>query len=161
MLKENLELISGVVDVSILVMSHFENPAKIPSLNFIKKVLRSEIRAIIPTTAFLGAYHILTRYLKVPKKEARDAIVLTLSTKSKAIYEDVSIMDSINAIDHAAIYGIESWDGYLVSLAKKFGARIIYTIDKHLQKVEGIHVVNPVPEDVLNKYHQFIKNLIK
>ena len=89
-------------------------------------VLKLEIKALIPTTAFIGAYHILTNYLKVPRKDARDALILTLSTKPKVIYEDVSIIDAINAIEYAAIYKIESWDGYIVSLAKKFGARTIY-----------------------------------
>jgi len=124
-------------------------------------VLKLEIKALIPTTAFIGAYHILTNYLKVPRKDARDALILTLSTKPKVIYEDVSIIDAINAIEYAAIYKIESWDGYIVSLAKKFGARTIYTIDKRLRKVDEIFAVNPIPEDVIRKYHEFIKKLTK
>ncbi len=161
MSKGSLGLINGIVDVNIIVLSHFENPARIPALNFLRSVLKFEIRALIPTTAFIGAYHILTNYLKVPRKDAKDALVFTLNTKSKAIYEDVSIDDAIDAIEHAAIYKIESWDGYIVSLAKKFGTRNIYTIDKKLQRVEGIFVLNPIPEDKIKQYHKFIKNLYK
>jgi len=161
MSKENSGSINGVVDVSIIVVSHFENPIKIHALNFLKKVLSFKIRAVIPTTAFIGAYHILTNYLKVPRKIAGDSLRRTLSIKSKAIYEDISRNDAIEAIEYAIIYKIESWDGYLISLAKKLGSNIIYTLDKKLSKVEEIIVVNPIPKDDLIKYHKFIKNLTK
>ena len=159
MLKGNLGSINGIVDVSIIVMAHFDNPAKISALNFLRDVLKFKIRALIPATAFIGAYHILTNYLNVPRKDVRDALIATLSTKSKAIYEDVLIVDAIEAIEYAAIYRIESWDGYIVTLAKKFGTGTIYTIDKRLQKVDGISVVSPIPEDDVRKYHAFIKKL--
>jgi len=161
MLRENWGSINGIVDVSILVIAHFDNPAKIHALKFLRSVLKLDIRALIPTTAFIGAYHILTNYLKVPRKLARDALIFTLNTKSRAFYEDILITTAIDAIDYAAVYNIESWDGYLVSLARKFGTKIIYSIDKRIQKVEEILVVNPIPEDSMKEYHKFIKNLMK
>ena len=85
----------------------------------------------------------------------------TLNTKSRAFYADILITTAIDAIDYAAVYNIESWDGYLVSLARKFGTKIIYSIDKRIQKVEEILVVNPIPEDSMKEYHKFIKNLMK
>jgi len=101
MLRENWGSINGIVDVSILVIAH-----------------------IIPTTAFIGDAILLTNYLKVPRKLARDALVFTLNTKSRAFYEDILITTPIDAIDYAAVYNIESWDGYLASLARKFGTKI-------------------------------------
>ena len=117
MSEENLGLIEGIVDVSILIIAHFDNPARMSALKFLRDVLKLKTRALIPTTAFIGAYHILTNYLKVSRKDAKDALVLTLNTKSKAIYADVSINDAIDAIEYAMTYNIESWEGYLVSLS--------------------------------------------
>ncbi len=161
MLEEKLASINGIVDVSLIVISHYENPARMEALRFLRDVLKLKIRALIPTTAFIGAYHILTNYLKVPRKEAKDALIATLNTKSKAIYEDVSITDAVNAIDYAALYRIESWDGYLISLAKRFNAKIIYTIDKKLQGIEDVIAVNPIPEDKMREYHSFLEKLLK
>ena len=159
MLEKNLVSIDGVVDVGLIVVSHFENPIKPYALNFLRKVLRFEIRAIIPTTAFIGAYHILTNYLKAPRKTVGDLLKKTLSIKSKAIYEDVSRDAAIEAIDYAVIYRVESWDGYLIALAKKFGASIFYTLDNKLEKVEEITVINPIPWSEMEKYHEFIRKL--
>ena len=40
MLKERLGSISGVVDVGVLVISHFENSARLQALNFLRKVYK-------------------------------------------------------------------------------------------------------------------------
>ena len=48
MLRGNLESISGVVDVGIIVIAHFNNPARLEALKFLRKVLKLEIRALIP-----------------------------------------------------------------------------------------------------------------
>jgi len=161
MSEENLASISGVVDVGIIVMGHFNNPAKVDALEFLKKVLKQEIRALIPVTAFIGAYHIMINYLGVPRKSARDALTETLNTRSPAFYQDVSIDDAMESLDVASVYNVESWDGYLVALAHKFNCNIIYSIDKKLSRVEGITVINPIPEDKMRKYHEFIRKLTR
>jgi len=161
MQRENLESISGIVDVGIIVISHFENPARLEALVFLKKVLKREIKALIPVTTFLGAYYIMINCLRLPRKEVKDSLIRTLEVKSPAFYEDVSVEDAILAIDYACIYNIESWDGYLVSLAKRFGCNVIYSIDKKLSRAEGIVVINPISEEKMKKYHEFIKKFTR
>jgi len=157
----NLASISGVVDVGIIVIGHFDNPAKVDALKFLRRVLKQEIRAIIPVTAFIGAYHIMVNYLGVPRKSAKDVLTETLNTRSPAFYQDVDIDDAIEALDVASIYNIESWDGYLVALAHRFSCNIIYSIDRKLSRVEGITVINPIPEDKMREYHKFIEKLME
>jgi len=161
MLKRNLDLIEGIVDVGLVVIAHFENPAKTYAVEFLKKVLSREIKAIIPITCFIGAYHIMTNYLRVPRLSAKKALVHTLMTRSPALYEDISIDDAIDAIDIAATYNIESWDGYLVALARNLGTKIIFSIDKKLSRVEEIIVINPIPKDIMKKYHEWLSEKLK
>ena len=159
MLREKLDY-AGVVDVSIIVISSFENPARIDALKFLKDVLSWKIKAIIPVTAFIGAYHILTRYLKLPKKEIKDVIRDTLNIPSPAIFEDISSKAAIEAIEYAVAYNMESWDGYIVYLAKEYASGIIYSIDKDFEKVEGVNLVIPISEKRLNEYHKFIEKML-
>ena len=149
--------IEGVVDVGIIVISHFENPAKEVALEFLSDVLKWKKKCIIPTSTILGAYHIMTRYLKVEKVSAYEALTKTLKTRSPAFYEDISVDLVLNSLTNALGYNIESWDGYIVSLAKKFKA-VIYTVDlKLMRKVKDVPVVNPIPEKTFKKYIKWLK----
>ena len=93
--------IEGVVDVGLIVISHFEKPAKDVALEFLSDVLKWKKKCIIPTSTILGAYHILTRYLKVEKVSAYEAFTRTLKTRSPAFYEDISV-DTI--LDSAILF---------------------------------------------------------
>lgn len=117
-------------------------------------------RVAIPVAAVLGAFHIATRYLRLPMVEVKRILVKMLETRSRAFYPHVGVEEAIDAIDYAAYYGIESWDGYLVKLAKAIGNRIIYTLDRELEKVKGIVVVNPFPQDLVKQYHEYIRDLL-
>ena len=132
--------IEGVVDVGPIVISHFENP----------DILKWKRKCIIPTSTILGAYHILTRYLRVEKVSAYEALTRTLKTRSPAFYENISVEAVLNSLTNALGYNIESWDGYIVSLAKKFRAAV-YTTDLNLmRRVKDVPVVNPIPDEVFN-----------
>jgi hypothetical protein len=64
---ESLACPEGVVDVSIVIPSCFENPLKAHSIDLLADVLTQRKRAILPVSAILGAYHIATRYMRVPR----------------------------------------------------------------------------------------------
>jgi predicted nucleic acid-binding protein len=151
----------GVLNVSILVLACFENPLKENSVDFLSKVLTQEKPAAIPTSAILGAYHITTRYLGVPKIAAKRVLEGILRTESPALYPSISSKTALDALDYAAAYNIESWDGYLISLTRSMGSTIIYTLDEELAKVKEITAVNPFPVDVMKQYHSFLANKIK
>ena len=151
----------GVVDVGIIVIAHVMNPARDEAIDFLKRVLTGDIRAIIPTSAFLGAYHILTRYLRVPRLDAKKSLVQTLEIEAPMFYEDIKVEQVIDGLDLASVYNIESWDGYLISLAQEFDAYIIFTIDRDFRKIPGFSVVNPISDKLMEEYHQWLLNMNK
>ena len=158
---ENSASPDGVLDVSILIPACFENPLKEHSVDFISKVLTQEKPAAIPTSTILGAYHITTRYLGVPKPAAKRILEGILRTESPSLYPHISPKTTLDALDYAVAYNIESWDGYLISLSRSLGSTIIYTLDMELSKVKEITAVNPFPEDTVKKYHRYLTNHLK
>jgi len=53
---------------------------------------------------------------------------------------------------------VESWDGYILSLAKAVGAPVIYTIDRGLaRKVKDLIVHNPIPREIFDKYNRWLR----
>ncbi len=163
-LPEEARPIEGVVDTGIVVLAHFDNPARAEAARFFLSVLRWERRCLIPVTAMIGAYHVMTRYLGVDEEAARRALTLSLETRSPAFYEDVDIETAMNALRLAATLGVESWDGYLLQLALMFDAPIIYSIDKTLAKrarALGIKVINPIPEGVFQAYQEWLAKQLR
>ncbi|MGQ4834178.1 MAG: type II toxin-antitoxin system VapC family toxin [Candidatus Asgardarchaeia archaeon] len=146
----------GIVDVGPIVLSHCENPAKNEAIDFIERVILGEINAVIPLTTFIGAYHIMTRYLRINREKAANELLATLELRSPVFLGDLSIDETISAIRNAFNFNIDGWDGYLVTLAEKIGASIIYTIDKKLAKVKHLSIVTPISEHTLKIYHDWL-----
>lgn len=116
------------------------------------------MRCLIPTSTFLGAYHILTEYLGVDCVAACKALTKTLDTGSPAIYQDITIDLALDALTYASGYRVESWDGYIISLAKTFGAPIIYTVNRELgKKVKEVEAINPIPSDLFAEYNDWLR----
>ena len=150
----------AIVDVGIIVIAHFKNPLENDALNLLKRILLFKIRALIPISTFLGASLIMVKYLKLPIKDVNEKLKITLSLDSPAFYEDLRKDDVIKALDNSTYYKIESWDGYLLSLAEKFNINIILSIDEKLRRKvkEKFIVVNPF-RDKMEEYYHFIRNL--
>jgi predicted nucleic acid-binding protein len=135
----------GIIDVGIIVVSLFKNPLQKKSLEFLSDVLLQKKRVAIPVITILGAFHVATRYLRLPMIETKKILVRMLETRSRAFYPYVGVEEAVDALDYATYYKIESWDGYLVKLAKTIGNNIIYTLNKELENVKDIVIVNPFP----------------
>jgi len=161
MLSESLGYVEGLVDVSVVVPACFDNPLKEYSIKFLGEILALRRRAAIPVTAILGAYHIATRYLRAPRRAVKKVLVGMLETRSPALYPQVSPLLAAEALDIAATYNVESWDGYLIALAQSLRAKTIYTLDKELGKVREVIAVNPFPRQKTSEYHQYLQTLLK
>ena len=153
--------IEGVVDVSLLIPACFENPLKESAIKFLADVLTQKSRAVIPVTAVIGAYHIATRYLKASKLTVKKVLEGILRTRSPALYPHIEPELAEDALNYAAAYDIESWDGYLVALTRSFGAKAVYSIDEQLSKVREVTVINPFPKEQLDKYHEYIEDKLQ
>ena len=147
----------GVVDVGILVPTCFENPLKEHSTTFIADVLTGKKRAAIPVTAIIGAYHVATRYLRAPRMTVKKVLGGILRTGSSALYGHVSPQTAWDALDYASTYLIESWDGYLISLARSLRSTVVFSLDEELHKVKEITLVNPFPREDVERYHDFLE----
>ncbi|MEX2707010.1 MAG: type II toxin-antitoxin system VapC family toxin [Candidatus Freyrarchaeum guaymaensis] len=152
--------IEGVVDVGLIVLSHCENPAKGEALDFLEKVLLGEQYCIIPLAAFIGAYHILTRYLRVNRDGAKQELLKTLSFDLEIFYHDVTRDEVIESLVLASEFSVEGWDGYLINVARRFETNNIYTIDRRLVKVPSVNVIIPISEKVLRAYHIWVKERV-
>lgn len=155
--------IEGLIDVGVVVIAHFENPARLHAFDFLKDILLWKKKCLIPTSAIMGAYHVMTEYLGVDRDSACEALEKTLETRSPAFYEDLSVDMAIDALENALTYKIESWDGYIVCLAKSQKASIIYSIDGKLaRKVkEEVKVINPIPAEVFLEYNRWLSERLR
>lgn len=151
----------GVLDVGILVSACFENPLREYSIEFIAEVLNQEKPAAIPVSTVIGAYHIATRYLKVSKVAVKKILEGILRSGSPALHPQITPTIAIDALDYAIAYDVESWDGYLISLARSLGTTVVYTLDRELARVREITAVNPFPSEMVKQYHEFLRTKLQ
>ena len=154
----------GVVDVGVLVPPCFDNPLKEESVDFLRNVLLARVRAIIPVSVVVEAYHVVTNYLGISRLSARSVLLNLLKTESRAFYPEIDTDLASTALDYATTYRVESWDGYLIALARKFGARVIFSLDEELgetlklqKEPELPNVVNPFTASKVREYHKFLE----
>jgi len=158
LLSEEAGPIEGIVDTGVIVIGHFENPARAGAFEFLQNVLVWKKRCLIPVSTIIGAYHIMTEYLGVDRLPACKALSKTLETRSPAFYRDVDVDSAREALTYALAYEIESWDGYLIHLAKTNRAPIIYSVDQELtRRAREVMIVNPLPHRLFVKYNNWLK----
>ena len=152
----------GAVDVGLIVIAHFKNPAWTYARDFLRDVLGLRKRCIVPLTTYFGAYIIMTKYLKINRNEVATALVTTLSIDSPAFYENIPRYIAVEAIKTSEGLNISSWDGYLLELARNLNMKRIYTIDEELKRrSKDFNVINPIPSDVMKEYHEYVAKRIK
>ncbi len=70
-------------------------------------------------------------------------------------------MQKYDALTYALAYRIESWDGYIIHVAKAHGTRLIYSVDRELaKKAKEMTVLNPFPEDLMKEYDTYLQRRI-
>ena len=124
-------------------------------------MLTQEKPAALLVSAILGAYHIATRYLGVPRIAAKKVLEGILRTESNSLYPIISPRIALDALDYVLAYNVESWDGYLIALTRSLGSTIIFSLDEELSKVKEITVVNPFPVEAVKRYHTYLTDRIK
>jgi hypothetical protein len=78
---------NGVVDVDIIIVTLLKIPYGV--VKFLSDVLSQKKRAAIPVTAVLGAFHVTTRYLKLPATDVMKILIKMLETMSPAFYPHI------------------------------------------------------------------------
>ena len=148
----------ALIDVGIIVLVHFRNPACKYAAQLFLDALTLKKRILIPVSTYLGAYVIMTRYLKLRSDRVAKALLKTPSVESPALYGDLPKDVAEKALASASALGISSWDSYLIELAKEFRINKIYTIDEELtKKVREVEIENPIPRNIMKEYHRYIR----
>jgi len=156
-----LEL-EGIIDTGIIVISHFKNPARNYAVKLLFDALTFRRHVLIPLTTYIGAYIIMTRYLRLRRDKVVRALLETLSLSSPAFYEDVPKIIVERAMVGASELNLSPWDTYLIELAKELGISKIYSVDEELaRKVRDIEIVNPIPRDVMKEYHCYVRERLR
>ncbi len=150
--------IDGIIDVGCIVIAHFDNPIQTEMVEFLEPVLQWKQHLGIPNSTFLGAFHILTSYLRVSPIDAKSSLLDTFRLVSPCFIADIRKEVVIEALELATCYKVESWDGYLISLAKIIGTNVVYTIDKKMDKISEIIVKFPVEKEKMDVYHQWLSS---
>jgi len=154
--------LEGIIDVGIVVIAHFRNPARRYAHKFLLETLTLKRHNIVPMSAYLGAYVIMTRYLRLRRDRVARVLLQSLSVESPAFYENIPKSVAEKAIGTASELNISSWDSYLVELAKELRLTRIYSVDEELRrKVKGIEVINPIPEKTMKEYHKFLEEKLR
>lgn len=159
MQRGSLAYVEGVVDVGVIVPACFINPIRSRAVSFLGDVLAQKVKARIPVSTVLGAYHVATSYLRAPRASVGRALRTMLETYSPAFFSDIPPYLALEAIELAVSFQVESWDGYIVTVARLLNTDVIYSLDKSLERVPGIRVASPFSEEELMEYHNFILSL--
>ena len=85
------------------------NPLGEVAVEFISIVLSLKRHSIIPITAVVRAYLIVTKYLKVNQLAVKKILIELLRTRSPALYPNIPVDIAIDCLDYAIVYDIESW----------------------------------------------------
>ena len=154
--------IDGILDVSVVVPACFENPLKVDCATLVHDALTQKRRSLLPISSVIGAYHIATRYLRVPRTAVKRVLDDLLRTGSSSLYPYITAKTALTSLDYASIHGIESWDGYMVAIATELNAKFIFSLDEELKKkIKGVvTVVNPFDLDKVMEYHNFLNEKI-
>ena len=139
----------------------FANPLQSESVSFLADVLKQRRRVLLPVSAAIGAYHIANRYLGVPRVAVRRVLGGLLDSGSPALYPSITPRLAGDALEYASSYGVESWDGYLIALAKATGSGMIYSLDRELGRVKEITVASPFSEEAVRRYHTFLQSRLR
>jgi len=148
----------ALIDVGIVAIAHFRNPAQKHAAQLLLDPITLKRRILIPVSTYLGAYIVMTRYLRLKKEKVAKALLKTLSLESPAFYENVPKTIAEKSILSATDLGVSSWDAYLLELARELGIGKVYTVDMELAKMaKDIEIVNPIPKKIMDEYHKYTR----
>jgi len=148
------------MDVGPIIISHVKNPVQEEGLQFLKDVLKGKILCLIPVSVFLGAYIIMTKYLRVRRDEAKNALRKTLSLNLDIFYEDIPKNIVLDALEDASKYKISSWDAYIAQIAKIHQIRIVYTLDlENFEKIPWLKPLLPISTEAFMQYQKWVRKI--
>lgn len=148
----------AIVDVGPIALAIVENPAQAEVLDWLSRVLRGEIRCVIPTSTIMGAFIVATNYLRADPMDVASKLFKLVGVGDVLWFSDLSVERVKRSMEVARDYGIDSWDAYIITIMKDLGLGVVYTLDEgDFSKVAGIKVVNPVSRENFHKFQEWLR----
>ena len=152
----------SIADVGPIALAIVRNPAQEEALEWLNRVLKGEIKCVIPLTTIMGAFIVAVHYLGAKPKEVAHRLELLVGVGKALWYADISVDRVKKSMRIASLYSIDSWDSYLVSIMRDLNLTIVYTTDvRNFEKIEGIKPVNPIPAKKFQELQEWLKSKAK
>lgn len=152
----------SIADVGPIALAIVNNPAREDALEWLNKVLKGEIKCVIPLSTIIGAFIVAVHYLGAKPREVAQRLELLVGVGKALWYADIDIDRVKESMRIAAMYSMDSWDAYLVSIMRDLGLHIVYTVDvDDFIEVENIQAVNPISEEKFRELQEWLKSKSK
>jgi len=119
----------AVVDVGPLAVCVVDNPVRNEALDWLTKVLRREIRCVVLFSSVMGAHIVATSYLGADPSEVAYRLGLLVGVSEVLWFSNLNLNRVRRALSFVEKYGMDSWDGYLLTVMEDFDIHEIYTFD--------------------------------
>ena len=149
----------AIADVGPIALAVVENPAQADALDWLNKVLKGEIRCVIPLSSIMGAFIIAVHYLRARPDDVADRLYSLAGIGEALWFSDLSLNRVKRSMNIARNYLIDSWDAYLVTIMHDLRLRIVYTTDvNNFAKIKGIEPINPITEEKFIELQRWLKS---
>ena len=149
----------AVVDVGPLAVCVVDNPVRDEALDWLTEVLRGEIRCVVPFSSVMGAHIVATSYLGADPCEVAYRLGLLVGVGEVLWFSDLSLNRVRRAFSLVERYGVDSWDGYLLTVMEDFDIHKIYTFDlEDFGKISGVKALLPISRKSFQKFMKWVKN---
>ncbi len=149
----------AIADVGPIALAIVENPAQNDALKWLNKVLKGEIRCVIPLSSIMGAFIVAVHYLRARPDDVADKLYSLVGIGEALWFSDLSLNRVRRSMRIAKNYLIDSWDAYLVTIMHDLGLRIVYTTDVNdFAKIEEIEPINPITEEKFAKLQKWLES---
>ena len=148
-----------VFDVSAIALSHAGTPVSDPALRYLKSAIRGEVIGILPSSAVIGAHHILRKAYHIRRDVASDILGNLQTARQLEWYESISSQLLNASLETTAETNINAWDGYYSQIVRETNADKILTLDDDFERVGGVDYEVLLTESEFTQLDEFIENI--
>jgi len=142
-------------DVGVIALAHSGAPVADAALSYVRQAVVGEIDVVVPTTAVIGAHHVLTTHYDISDSHAAELMQNFMSTRRIDWYDDVSVAMVSDGLSLTAEHAVDGWDGYYVAVARETDVETVLTVDDDFESIPDLNATVILSSDqfaTLNDY---------
>ena len=143
-------------DVGVVALAHSGTSMSGTALEYVRKAVHGEIRAIVPYSVLIGAHHILNMDYGFSRKEATYVLTNFADARQVQWYTGPASLDIHEGLGLAGEHNIDGWDGYYAHVAESTGATTVVGLDDDFDRIEGLSVEIPLTDDERRELHEYL-----